>query len=86
MPVYKPIVSRCQESVNQVKEVSKRKFKEGNLTYRESDRSWRHVGMLNDKVYLFDLADLETVDTELQWNEYAEQHEEELLKECHRRE
>jgi serine/threonine protein kinase len=35
-------------------------FVKGNQLFATSDQVWRHVGWFNDKLYLFDLADLET--------------------------
>ena len=77
LPAFKPIPKEDRVKVaSQIKDVLE---KVKPLSFKESDRAWRHVGTLDGKVYLFDLADLETVDTEELWDEYVKEHVDKLM-------
>ena len=83
MPVFKPIQAENREgTLSDIRNVLKDKFRPKMQSYHDSDRAWRHVGKLDGEVYLFDLADLDTVDTKPLWDEYAVDHEKKLLGKC----
>ena len=82
MPVFEPVEKEERKVYAQkVKKVLEKIFKEELFMYRDCDRAWRHVGKLNDEVYLFDLADLKTV-AEHEFDEYVEEHKNKLLAKC----
>jgi hypothetical protein len=57
LPYFIPVENR-KESLEGIADVLNSKFKDAKLCFAESDMRWRHVGMFQDNVYLFDLADL----------------------------
>jgi hypothetical protein len=86
MPVFLPIQTKDRLAClqNGVGDVLL-EFSKKQLSYNESDWAWRHVGTLGEKVYLFDLADLENDSSERDasgMTENAKQHKEALLGNC----
>jgi hypothetical protein len=64
MPFFAPVPKRDRLAIrDEVKEILLNKFalEEESYRYKSTDQSWRHIGRLNDVLYLFDLADLEKV-------------------------
>jgi len=49
------------ELVPQIRKILNDNFVKREKIFFESDQSWRHVGWFNNDLYLFDLADLETL-------------------------
>jgi hypothetical protein len=82
MPVFLPIQTErrlaCLPKVGDVLG----KFREKRLSYNRSDRAWRHVGTLDEQVYLFDLAELKKDSSEQDASENATQHVEALRGKC----
>jgi hypothetical protein len=50
------------EAMNEIKSLLETKFAPNNYKFAEEDRRWRHVGKLNEQLYLFDLADLKPLE------------------------
>ena len=78
LPYFEPVPIQC-ESLPSIKETLSN-FKPHNLGFADSDMDWRHVGIFNNKVYLFDLADLEPL-KENEFEAYVEKHVE-VLQVC----
>jgi hypothetical protein len=59
MPFFAPIQDRKAEQT-QTSIVDRLKlFTEEKLAFRKDDQRWRHIGRFNEKLYMFDLGDLE---------------------------
>jgi hypothetical protein len=71
LPFFQPI--EVQDRLDKISDIEDclKKFTEKNLAFRECDQCWRHVGCFKEKVYLFDLGDLEFCDDA---QEYATKH------------
>jgi Family of unknown function (DUF5898) len=64
MPYMDPILKADRSNrLDEVKECLQM-FKSHGLRYRDNDLRWRHIGIRNNKVYLFDLGSLEPCSSE----------------------
>jgi hypothetical protein len=74
LPYFEPVFTerRCNH-LKEVRAVLTQCFKQHGYRYMESDMRWQHVGKRKDKIYLFDLADLEKCDNDV-YNTYIEVH------------
>ena len=65
LPFFEPIsiVDRRNETVLNAIENILKQIGDKNMAFRDCDRKWRHVGRFNNKIYLFDLAELQHCDT-----------------------
>ena len=61
-PFFQHIQHRTTEHARKVREHLKQRFTAKNLMFKHTDRAWRHVGTLHEKIFLFDLADIESFD------------------------
>jgi hypothetical protein len=74
LPYFEPVATekRC-DHLKEVGAVLTQCFKQRGYRYMESDMRWQHVGKRKDKIYLFDLADLEKCNNDL-YKKYVEMH------------
>ena len=63
LPYFDPItdVQSRHKCLPQVRRILER-FKSKNLKYKDDDLRWRHVGIRNGEIYLFDLGSLESLE------------------------
>jgi hypothetical protein len=79
MPFFKPLLKTERlEKGHKIKNVLLHSFFENGLTYHEVDLRWRHIGVYTDEtkeehMVLFDLADLQELDGELEGDLKKEQ-------------
>jgi Family of unknown function (DUF5898) len=74
MPFFEPIKKEQRElCLPEIKEILN-KFKSKKVAYKECDQLWRHVGSFNNKIYLFDLGDLEKIRIPQQLEEKHKNH------------
>jgi hypothetical protein len=75
MPFFKPIKNDERNSViHEIKKRLNELFVTKKKSFQPTDQSWRHIGTFNNKIYLFDLADLTEHDTTLSAQQSADEH------------
>jgi hypothetical protein len=80
LPYFEPVAKEDRSNhLEEVGAVLTKKFQPHGYRYMESDMRWQHVGKCEGKIYLFDLADLETCTKDV-YKKYVEMHVE-CLKE-----
>ena len=78
-PFFIHTTDRSAEVLEEIGQCLDDHFKETPLGFWDDDIAWRHVGRYDDKVYLFDLADLKPPREE-GWETYKTRHIEELRR------
>lgn len=80
MPFFEPIGKILrQNALGEIKDQFK-KFESAKMVFKDCDQVWRHVGSFNDEIYLFDLGDLERIDSQKNLAKELKRHYKRLEK------
>jgi Family of unknown function (DUF5898) len=74
MPFFRPIPKHNQHQVLSEVQERLKQFQKVKMVFTDCDQLWRHVGSFNNKIFLFDLGDLQTIDDEGEVEEKIKNH------------